>query len=50
MRGAGSFVATAQSYADYASAMRRKLLQEIARRPGGLIRPPTVLIQTSEKG
>ena len=34
MRGAGSFVATAQSYADYASAMRRKLLQEIARRPG----------------
>ncbi len=33
VRGPGSFVAAAQSYADYASAMRRKLLKEIARTP-----------------
>ena len=47
VRGPGGFVAMAQSYTDYASAMRRKLLKEIARAPAAL--PTEVILAPDDR-
>lgn len=50
LHGPGSFVAVAQSYADYAATMRRKLLKEIARIPAATVPVPAVLAAPSDRG